>query len=210
MKIEVKNLNKKFKKNIAINNVSVLFESGKIYGITGRNGSGKSVFLKLICSFYIPDNGCILQDGYDYIKNNSFPKETRALIENPCFISDLTGFENLKLLAKIQNIINDEDILNAMKNVNIYDEKDKKYNEYSLGMKQKLAIAQVLMENPKLIILDEPFNGIEEESVKKIKNILEEEKKKDKIIIITTHVKDDLYGLADEIYLFDCGELKKK
>lgn len=209
MRIDVKNVSKSFNKNKIIDNVSVLFESGKIYGITGRNGSGKSVFLKMLCSFYIPDSGTITQDGYDYIKNNDFPKDTRAFIETPYFISDLTGFENLKMLAKIQNKISDKDILKSMEDVDILDAKDQYFYEYSLGMKQKLAIAQVLMENPKFIILDEPFNGIDDESVAKIKKIINGLKSKDRIIIITSHIKEDIIQLADEIYRFNAGVLVK-
>lgn len=210
MKFEIKNLTKKFKNTIVIDNVNVTFDSGKIYGIIGKNGSGKSVFLKILCSFYVPTSGYILQDNYDYIKNNSFPKNTRALIEKPDFISELTGFENLKLLASIQNRINDSDIEKTLKDVNLFEEKDKKYCQYSLGMKQKLGIAQVLMENPDVLILDEPFNGIEEESVRKIKKILKEEKKKGKLIIITSHIKEDVVELSDEIFLFKEGTLKRK
>ena len=208
--LEIKNLTKKFKNTIVIDNVNVTFDSGKIYGIIGKNGSGKSVFLKILCSFYVPTSGYILQDNYDYIKNNSFPKNTRALIEKPDFISELTGFENLKLLASIQNRINDSDIEKTLKDVNLFEEKDKKYCQYSLGMKQKLGIAQVLMENPDVLILDEPFNGIEEESVRKIKKILKEEKKKGKLIIITSHIKEDVVELSDEIFLFKEGTLKRQ
>ena len=210
MKIEVKNLTKKFKKVTVLNNINITFKSGTIYGLIGRNGSGKSVFLKTLCAFYIPTSGEILQDGYNYIENNSFPENTRALIDGPDFIPDLTGFENLKLLASIQNKITDKDILETLKKVNLYEEKDKKYSEYSLGMKQKLGIAQVLMEDPKVIILDEAFNGIESKSVKSIKKILKDEVKKDKIIIITSHIKEDIYELADKIYKFDNGELYEK
>ena len=172
MKLEVKNLQKSFKKNKVINNISITFESGKIYGLSGRNGSGKSVFLKLICSFYIPDEGEILLDGYNYISNNDFLPNARALIENPDFISDITGFENLKLLASIQGKINDDVIIDFLKKFSLYDQKDKKYSEYSVGMKQKLGIIQVLMENPDIIILDEPFNGVDESSVNKIKKYI--------------------------------------
>ena len=210
LKFKVENLTKTFKDNKVVDNVNVEFDSGKIYGIVGRNGSGKSVFLKLLCSFYIPTSGSILQNDYDYISNNSFPINTRALIEKPNFIPDLTGFENLKLLASIQGTIGDDEIIDSLKKVNLYDQKDKKYFKYSLGMKQKLGIAQVLMENPDVLILDEPFNGIEEESVKKIKKILKEEKKKGKLIIITSHIKDDIVELSDEIFEFDEGKLKKK
>lgn len=210
MKFEIKNLTKKFKDVTIIDDVSITFNSGKIYGIVGRNGSGKSVFLKILCSFYNSTSGTILQDGFDYISNNSFPKNTRALIEKPDFVSELSGYENLKLLTSIENKIGDEEIEKVLKDVNLYEEKDKKYHKYSLGMKQKLGIAQVLMENPDVLILDEAFNGIEESSVKKIKKILIEEKKKGKLIIITSHIKDDIMELSDEIYEFNEGKLKKK
>ena len=209
MKLEIKNLSKKFKNNLVIDNISVTFQSGKIYGLIGRNGSGKSVFLKMICSFYIPTNGSIKLDNYDYINNNSFPKNTRALIENPNFISSLTGYENLKMLAQIQNKISDNDIYDAMKKTNIFDEKDKKVSQYSLGMKQKLGIAQVIMENPDILILDEPFNGLDEETVVKIKKILKQERANGKLIIITSHIKEDIIELSDEIYKLDSGKLFK-
>lgn len=208
MKIEVTNLSKKFKNNLAVKNVNISFQDGKIYGIIGNNGSGKTVFLKMLCAFYIPTSGIILQDGVNYIKDNLFPKDTRALIESPNFIPELTGFENLKLLAYIQNKISDKEILETLKVVNLFNEKDKKYKEYSLGMKQKLGIAQALMENPHVIILDEPFNGIDDESVIKIKKRLINIKR-NKIIIITSHIKTDIIELSDEIYVFKNGELSE-
>lgn len=208
MKIEVKNVSKKFKNNYVLKNVNLSFEEGRIYGPSGRNGSGKSVFLKIICGLYSPTEGTILFDGKDYNTYNMFVPNLRALIEKPSFFPNLTGLENLKLLAKIQNKIGEKDILKTLEKVNLIEEKDKKYSEYSLGMKQKLGIAQVLMENPKILILDEPFNGVEEESVKKISKILIEEKKKGKIIIISTHIKDDLEKISDVIYRFDNGIVK--
>lgn len=209
MQFKIKNLSKDFKKVRVVNNVTVTFNSGNIYGIVGRNGSGKSVFLKLICAFYIPSEGIILQDNFNYIEKKSFPKDTRALIEKPNFISNISGFENLKLLASIQNKITDDKILETLKKVDLYEERNKKYGEYSLGMKQKLGIAQVLMEEPKCLILDEPFNGIDRKSVEKIKKILLEEKNNGKLIIITSHIKEDIETLSDYIYEFDCGVLQK-
>ena len=209
MQFKIKNLSKDFKKVRVVNNVTVTFNSGNIYGIVGRNGSGKSVFLKLICAFYIPSEGIILQDNFNYIEKNSFPKDTRALIEKPNFISNISGFENLKLLASIQHKITDDKILETLKKVDLYEERNKKYGEYSLGMKQKLGIAQVLMEEPKCLILDEPFNGIDRKSVEKIKKILLEEKNDGKLIIITSHIKEDIETLSDYIYEFDCGVLQK-
>ena len=208
MKIQIKNLSKSFKGIIILDNVSIEFESGKIYGLIGRNGSGKSVFLKLLCNFYVPTSGEILYDGLNINEKNIFLPDTRALIEKPSFLPDLSGFDNLKLLASIQGKIGDKEINESLKKVNLFDDKDKKYKIYSLGMKQKLGIAQVLMEDPKVMILDEPFNGNEEKTAYKLRNILKEEVKKDKIIIIASHIKEDVFELADVVYKFDDGKVE--
>ena len=209
MKIEVKNLTKEFKKITILDNINITFEENKIYGLVGRNGSGKSVFLKILCSLYTPTSGEVLYDGVDIVKEGLIPPSTRALIEKPAFLPDLSGFDNLKLLASIQNIIGDKEILDALDSVNLTKDKDKKYRYYSLGMKQKLGIAQALMEDPKVILLDEPFNGIEASTADKLRSLLKKEAKKGKIIIIATHIKEDLVKLADEIYKFDEGNIKK-
>lgn len=210
MKIEVINLKKKFKNETILKNVNLELTEGKIYGFIGRNGSGKSILLKMLCGFYVPTNGQILYNGTDIIKEEIFPPDTRALIEKPNFFPDFTGYENLKLLAEIQNKIGDKEINDTLKKVNLYEDKDKKYNKYSLGMKQKLGIAQVLMENPKVIILDEPFNGIETDTANKLRNILIEEKKKNKIILIASHIKEDIENLSDIIYKIENGEIIKQ
>lgn len=208
MKIEIKNLSKDFKKVNILNNINLTLESGTIYGLIGRNGTGKSVFLKTLCGFYYPSSGEILFDGKNYSSNNLYPDNLRALIEKPSFMPNLTGYENLELLASIQNKIGKSEIEETLKKVNLFEEKDKKYSKYSLGMKQKLGIAQVLMENPEIIILDEPFNAIEEETVNKIKNILLEEKSKGKLIILSSHIKDDINSLADIILNMNNGTIE--
>lgn len=209
MEIIVKDLSKKFKKVTVLENINMKFESGKIYGIVGSNGSGKSVFLKILCSFYKPTTGEVLYNNVNYNSNNSFPPSVRALIEKPTFFPDLTGYENLKLLASIQNKIGEEEINKTLELVNLITEKDKKYSEYSLGTKQKLAIAQVLMENPDVMIFDELFNGIEESTVEKIRNILLELKSQNKLIIVTSHIKEDIDVLSDEVYKFDNGHVER-
>ena len=206
MKIEVKKVSKNFDNNIVIDNISVDFDEGKIYGIYGRNGSGKSVFLKLLCDFYHPDSGEVLIDGKNYANTSEFPPGLRALIEKPGFFPDLTGYDNLKLLANIEGKISDKEINDSIEIVNLTKEKEKKFHKYSLGMKQKLGIAQVIMENPKIMILDEPFNGVEEETVKKLINYFKSIKK-DKIIIICSHIKEDLDEISDVIYHFDLGKI---
>ena len=209
MKLEIKNLSKKFKDVYVLKDINLTFDSGKIYGFTGRNGSGKSVLLKIICGFYTPTSGEVLLDNYNYILNNDFPKSTRCLIEKPNFLPDLTGYENLKLLASIENKIGDKEIMDTIEKLNLKEEINKKYSKYSLGTKQKLGIAQVLMEDPKLIVLDEPLNGIENETAKEVRKILNEEKKKDKIIIVASHIKEDIDTLADVVYNIDNGIVEK-
>lgn len=207
MEIVIRNLSKKFKDNLVLDNVNLKFESGNIYGFVGENGSGKSVLLKLICSFYIPSNGEILIDNINYCDNSSFPNNLRAFIDIPSFYPEKTGFENLKILAKIQNKINDEKIIETLKIVNLYEEKDKKFYEYSMGMKQKLGIASVIMEDPKIMIFDETFNGVDEKSKEKIIDHLKKIKNK-KIIIVSSHIKEDINKLCDQLYYFEKGTIK--
>lgn len=208
MKIEIKNVEKQFKKVKVLENINLKMSDGHIYGLKGRNGSGKTVFLKILCGIYRPSSGCVLFDNKEYQSIKEYVPNTRALIEKPCFFPNLTGLENLKLLAQIQNKISDQEILDSLEIVNLINEKDKKFSQYSLGMKQKLGIAQVFMENPHVLILDEPFNGIEKESVEKIKQYLLKEKKKGKIIIISSNVDKDLDNFADVIFKFDGGKIE--
>lgn len=209
MKIEVNNVCKSFKNNDVLSNINLKFESGNIYGLYGRNGAGKSVFLKILCGFYVPTSGEVLFDGADLNSQMKYPQNLRALIEKPSFFPDLSGYENLQLLAKIQNKIGNKEILKALEIVNLIEEKDKKYGKYSLGMKQKLGIAQVIMENPDIMVLDEAFNGIEQKTVEKLIKYFKTEKKKGKIIIMSTHIKEDLLQMADKIYYFDSGKISE-
>lgn len=209
MKLNLNKVSKEFDGNVILKEVTLELTGGNIYGFIGRNGSGKSVLLKMICGFYTPTSGQILLNGVDFIKENSFPEDTRTLIEKPNFIPDLTGYENLKLLASIQNKIGKKEIDEAISKVNLIGEENKKYSKYSLGTKQKLGIAQVLMENPSLIILDEPFNGIENLTAEKLRKVLLEEKKKGKIIILASHIKEDITKLADVVYEVDGGNIVK-
>ena len=210
MKIKIKDLSKKFNNDVVFSNLNIEFESGKIYGIVGRNGSGKSVLLKMIVGLYLEDSGEILFNNINYNKEKKFPENVGIVIESPAFISDLTGFDNLKLLASLQKKVNDEEILNTMRIVNLEQDKDKKYGKYSLGMKQKLSLAQAFMENPNIILLDEPFNGIERQSVVKIKDYLKKMRNNDKLIIITTHISDDIENFADKVLYLEDGSFYEK
>lgn len=213
--IVIKNVSKSFDGVEVLHDVNLDLEEGHIYGFIGRNGSGKSVLFKIICGLYYPTTGSVIVDGIDIHKNDIFPNDMRVLIEKPNFLPNLTGLDNLKLLASIQNRITEEDIILILDKLNLKKDMNKLYHKYSLGMKQKLAVAQVLMENPKMMIFDEPFNGIEEKTVEVIKKILLEEKIEGKIILIASHIKEDIEELADAdtIYFVDNGSVnnyKKK
>lgn len=205
--IELKNVYKKFGENVVLNNINVKFTKNNIYGLIGRNGSGKTMILNTICGFVKPTSGEIIINNVNIYKNNTFPKNTRALIEGPKFLNNLTGYENLELLASINNKVGKKEIEKVLKEVNLFEEKDKIYSKYSLGMKQKLGIAQVLMENPDILIFDEPFNGLDEQSATKIRKILLKQKEMGKIIIIATHIKEDIEQLCNKIYKIDAGKL---
>ena len=207
MKIEICELSKVIDKNIILNNVNMNLESGNIYGFIGRNGSGKTMLLKMICGFVNPSSGNILIDGRSILSKDYFNNNIRALIEKPKFIDSLSGFDNLKLLAGINNKIDDETINHWLDKIGLLNEKNKLYSKYSLGMKQKLGIVQVLMEDPQIMILDEPLNGIDESSANIIRDILLKEKEKGKLIIISTHIKDDVEKLCNIIYKFDSGNV---
>lgn len=209
MDVVIKNLTKKLDNNIVLNDINLNLESGQIIGFVGRNGSGKSMLFKTICGFLIPDEGEVLVEVENIYDNNTFPKNTAALIENPNFLSDMSGYENLKLLASIKNIITEEDIIKTLEEVGLLEEKDKLFKKYSLGMKRKLGIAQVLMENPDLMIFDEPFNGLDESSVEKIRKIILNKKKEGKLILIATHIKEDIDKLCDHVYVLDGGKIIK-
>ena len=208
--IETKNLTKKIGNDIILNNVSTKFENMKIHGIVGRNGSGKTMFLKSLCGFLTPTSGTVIINKKDIYKDGSFANNIGLSFSNSNYIKELTGLENLELVASINKKISKKDIIEALKKVNLFSEKDKKYSKYSLGMRQKLDIAQAIMENPDILLLDEPFNGLDNESVLLIKKMLLEFKKNGKTIIIATHIKEDIENFCDEVIRFDAGSIINK
>lgn len=210
MKIKLENVSKRFKNENVLKGISYSFESGKIYSIVGRNGSGKSVLLKIIAGLYLQDKGNVLFDNKNYNMINEIPDNLGIVIEQPSFINDLTGLENLKLLASIRNVATERDIVESLEIVNLKDDMNKKYSKYSLGMRQKLSIAQAIMEHQKVILLDEPFNGIDRQSVVAIKEYLKRVKNEDKLIIITTHIMDDVVDLSDVMLNIEDGMLNEK
>ena len=210
MYIKITDVNKTIKKAPILRDINLEFTGGKVYGLRGKNGSGKTMLMRAICGLITPDSGIIDIDGKILGKDISFPESIGVLIENPAFIGNYTGFKNLKVLASIQNRIGDEQIRKALEDIGLDLDDKRTYRKYSLGMKQKLGIAAAVMENPDIIILDEPINALDEVSVEKVHDILEEQKKRGAVIIIACHDKEELDQLSDEIIEISDGRIINK
>lgn len=207
IKIIVDNFSKTTKEKVILSHINLELNPNKIYGFVGHNGSGKSMLFKAICGFVKGNNGKILVNGYEIGKEIDFPDETGILIEEPGFLPNLSGFKNLRLLADIQNKINDNKIYDFIKSVGLDPNDKRPVKKYSLGMRQRLGIAQALMENPKLIILDEPMNGLDDEGVEIIRNLILKFKSVDTIILLASHNKEDIEILCDEVFKLSNGKL---
>lgn len=205
--IKIEDLSKSIKGALILDKVSITLTSGKIYGLRGKNGSGKTMLMRAMSGLLIPDSGSVIINGKTLHKDISFPESIGILIENPSFLPQYTGFKNLKLLAGLTGNISDDEIRTALERVGLDPEDKKNYRKYSLGMKQKLGIANAIMGEPDIIILDEPINALDEESVKKIKKVLLEIRDKDKLIIIACHDREELEYLSDIIYEIKDGSI---
>ncbi|MBR5180609.1 MAG: ATP-binding cassette domain-containing protein [Lachnospiraceae bacterium] len=205
--IKIEDLSKSIKGALILDKVSITLTSGKIYGLRGKNGSGKTMLMRAMAGLLIPDSGSVIINGKTLHKDISFPESIGILIENPSFLPQYTGFKNLKLLAGLTGNISDDEIRTALDRVGLDPEDKRTYRKYSLGMKQKLGIANAIMGEPDIIILDEPINALDEESVKKIKKVLLEIRDKDKLIIIACHDREELEYLSDIIYEIKDGSI---
>jgi len=204
--ILLENVTKVIKGNKVIDNVSISFNGGTIYGLKGKNGSGKTMLMRLVSGLILPTNGKVAIDGKVLHKDIKFPPSIGVLIENPSFLKQYTGFKNLKMLGSLSDVT-DEEIETAIERVGLSSEDKRTYRKYSLGMKQKLGIANAIMGEPDIVILDEPINALDEESVYKIKQVLIELKEKGALIIIACHDKEELEYLSDVIYEIKDGRI---
>lgn len=197
MKIELKNYTKVIKNKTILDNVSYTFEEGRIYGIHGRNGSGKTMILRAIAGLIFPSSGEVVIDDKVLHKDISFPEDMGIIIENMELLPQYDGFTNLKLLADIKKVATDDDINEALEMVGLKDAGNKKVKEYSLGMRQKLSIAQAIFEKPKLLLLDEPTNALDEKSINDFRDVLLRFKERGVTILIASHNKEDISILSD-------------
>lgn len=209
MKVVFKNYNKLIKKKEILTDINLTFESGKIYGLHGHNGSGKTMFLRAICGLILPTSGSVTVDGKTVGKDIEFPDSVGVIIENMSLIPEYTGFKNLQLLAGIKKKIGDSEIRDTLISVGLDPDDKRKVKEYSLGMKQKLNFAQAIMEKPELLLLDEPTNAMDVQTVEKVRSILVEMKEKGTLIIIASHNKEDLDALCDEFIDICDGKIQK-
>ncbi|MDD5796496.1 MAG: ABC transporter ATP-binding protein [Oscillospiraceae bacterium] len=210
MSIIIRNVSKTISKNCVLDNINAEFENGKIYGLTGKNGSGKTMLMRIIAGLVVPTDGEVIINGEKLGKNISFPDSIGILIENPGFIPTYSGFKNLKILAGIQGKIGDNEICEIMKYLGLDPDDKKSFKKYSLGMKQKLGIAAAIMENPELLILDEPFNALDAESAAKTAELIKNYKNDKNIIILACHDYEELDNICDEIFEMKAGKLSKR
>lgn len=205
--IELEHVSKVIRHHKVIDDVTLTMESGVITGLKGVNGSGKTMLMRLISGLILPTSGSIRIDGEQLGKDITFPRSIGTLIENPAFLDAYSGFENLKLLASIQDKISEEEIREAIRQVELDPGDRKKYRKYSLGMKQRLGIAAAFMEQPDILILDEPTNALDSDGVQMVRRILLKEKERGALVIISCHDLGILKELSDVIYVMKEGHL---
>lgn len=208
MNVKIENYTKTIKGKNVLERVNYEFNGGNIYGLFGRNGSGKTMLMRAIAGLIYPTEGHVIIDGSVLHKDISFPENMGIIIENMEMMPQYDGYTNLKLLSKIRKKATDKDINEALEKVGLNDVGKKKVKAYSLGMKQKLSIAQAIFEKPEILLLDEPTNALDEKSIEDIRKLLLELKEQGTLIIIASHNKDDIKCLADVVLEVDNGRIK--
>lgn len=206
--VKLENVCKSFKKETVLKDINVEFQKGKIYGIVGKNGSGKTVLFKTIVGFVRPTSGHVYVQNKEIGVDMDFAENVGLIIETPGFLSQYNAYKNLEFLASIRNKISKQQIRDTIKLVGLDAESSKKVGKFSLGMRQRLGIAQAIMEEPDLIILDEPMNGLDKNGIHIVKEVLENLKKEGKTIILASHYAEDM-EICDEVYEMDDGKLSR-
>lgn len=210
MKISVINATKIIRQAVILKNVDLELEGGKVYGLQGPNGGGKTMLMRLISGLIRPTEGKVLIDGNQLGKDMDFPSSMGLLIENPAFLPSYTGFENLRLLAQLRERVNEEQIRQTIADVGLVPDDKRKYRKYSLGMKQRLGIASAIMEQPDLIFLDEPTNALDENGVAQIMDLIRRERDRGALIVMACHDAEILESISDEIFTVAEGHVERK
>lgn len=205
--INVNNISKKINEYTIFQNISFTIQQGECVGLIGHNGSGKTMIMKALCGFITIDAGEIIVNEKDILCGKKYITDAGVLIEAPIFLNRLTGYENLAILANIQKKITQKSIINALQAVGLQEAINKKVGTYSLGMKQKLRIAQAIMEQPAILILDEPFNGLDKASVEMLQSLLKDYQNNGTTILLTTHDDRQIATLCNRVYELDNGRM---
>lgn len=205
---EIKNVSKRFGNETVVREVSLSLEPGRIYGIAGRNGSGKTVLFKMLIGFLKPTTGRIFVNGKEIGRDRDFAEDVGIIIETPGFLGGFSGYKNLEYLAGIKKRIGKKEIRRSMEKVGLDPDSRKKVKKYSLGMRQRLGIAQAIMEEPKLLILDEPMNGLDRQGAEEIRGLFLKLKGEGVTILLASHHKEDMELLCDKVYEMEDGCLR--
>ncbi|MGN1191336.1 MAG: ATP-binding cassette domain-containing protein [Dorea sp.] len=209
MNIELQNISKVLNRKKVLDDINVKFESGKIYGLRGFNGSGKTMLLRIVCGLMYPTEGHAYIDGKELGKDMDFPKSVGMMIEGPAFIGNLSGAKNLDMILSLGSNKDHESIIrNTLTRVGLIEAADIKYTRYSLGMKQRLGIAAAIMEVPSILILDEPTNALDEDGIAMVEEIIKEMKSTDRIIIVASHEKTFLESVSDKVFQMKEGRIQ--
>lgn len=210
MEIQLNHMSKRFGPTVVLDDINLTLHSDRVYGLQGINGSGKTMLMRMTGGLIYPTSGEVLVNGISLGRANSFPDSMGLLLENPSFLDGYTGFQNLELLASIKGKIGKGDIEQALFRVGLDPQDKRKYRKYSLGMKQRLGIACAIMEQPELLILDEPINSLDEEGIERVRKIVREERDRGACVLLSCHDLDELSSMADEIYKIIAGKLVKR
>jgi ABC-2 type transport system ATP-binding protein len=205
--VKIENLSMRFKRDTVLHHITHSFEAGKIHGIVGNNGSGKTVLFKCICGFLIPSEGRVFVQGKQIGKEVDFPGSLGLIIETPGFLAGASGVKNLKILASLKGKITDQKVRKSIRRVGLDPALKKPVGKYSLGMRQRLGIAQAIMEGPDLLVLDEPLNGLDKEGVRDMRSLIKEQRSDGRTVLLASHNASDIEELCDTVCEMDAGVL---
>ncbi len=207
MRIVMKDVSKKIRGRWVLQHVDVILESGKIYGLRGYNGSGKTMLLRAICGLIQPTEGEIYIDDKKLGKDMDYPESVGIMIENPAFLGEFSGLKNLQMISELKNEAKERDVVEVLKKVGLEDAVDIKYKKYSLGMKQRLGIAAAIMEKPKILLLDEPTNALDPDGIRMVSEVITAMKDENRIIVIASHEASFLEEVADDVFEIQNGTI---
>lgn len=210
MIIRCENVGKTIRGVEVLRDISITMESGKVYGFWGKNGCGKTMLMRVISGLIRPTTGKVFFDDKVLWKDISFPESMGIMIENPAFLNEYTGYDNLKILASIKERIGEREIRQTLTDVGLDPDDKRKYRKYSLGMKQRLGVACAVMEKPAVVILDEPINALDESGVELVRKLFTRLKECGSLVIVACHDREEMNILADEIFVMGEGRIERK